>query len=121
MPTPTSDGERLYIIDDRGIALSLRVRDGSTVWDRTRIEPGTYSASPVLADGKIYATSEEGTTTVLKAGRRLRDPGSEPAGRLHAGIACGGWQSDLHPHGRVPILHRQELKLVTRLRSQRPD
>ena len=68
VPTPTSDGERLYIIDDRGIALSLRVSDGSTVWDRTRIEPGTYSASPLLADGKIYATSEEGTTTVLKAG-----------------------------------------------------
>ena len=68
VPTPTSDGERLYIIDDRGIALNLRVRDGSTIWDRTRIEPGTYSASPVLADGKIYAISEEGTTTVLKAG-----------------------------------------------------
>ncbi len=68
VPTPTSDGKRLYIIDDRGIALSLNVRDGSTVWDRTRIEPGTYSASPLLADGKIYAISEEGTTTVLKAG-----------------------------------------------------
>ena len=68
VPTPTSDGERLYIIDDRGIALSLNVPDGSVVWDRTRIEPGTYSASPLLADGKIYAVNEEGTTTVLKAG-----------------------------------------------------
>ena len=68
VPTPTSDGERLYIIDDRGVALCLRVRDGSIVWERTRIEPGTYSASPLLADGKIYAISEEGATTVLKAG-----------------------------------------------------
>lgn len=68
VPTPTSDGERLYIIDDRGIALCLRVQDGSIVWDRTRIEPGTYSASPLLADGKIYATSEDGTTSVLNAG-----------------------------------------------------
>ena len=68
VPTPTSDGERLYIIDDRGISLNLKVSDGSTIWDRTRIEPGTYSASPLLADGKIYAISEEGTTTVLKAG-----------------------------------------------------
>ena len=68
VPTPTSDGERLYIIDDKGISLNLRVSDGSTLWDRTRIEPGTYSASPLLADGKIYAISEEGTTTVLKAG-----------------------------------------------------
>ena len=68
VPTPTSDGERLYIIDDRGVALCLRVRDGSVVWDRSRIEPGTYSASPLLADGKIYAVNEEGATTVLKAG-----------------------------------------------------
>lgn len=71
VPTPTSDGEQLYIIDDKGIALSLKVRDGSTVWDRTRIEPGTYSASPLLADGKIYAISEEGATTVLKAGEEF--------------------------------------------------
>jgi outer membrane protein assembly factor BamB len=68
VPTPVSDGERLYIIDDKGVALSLGVKDGSTIWERSRIEPGTYTASPVLADGKIYATSEDGTTTVLKAG-----------------------------------------------------
>lgn len=68
VPTPTSDGERLYIVDDKGIVLCLRVSDGSTIWDRQRIEPGTYSASPVLADGKIYAISEDGSTSVLRAG-----------------------------------------------------
>ena len=71
VPTPTTDGERLYIVDDRGIALCLRVKDGETVWDRSRLEPGTYSASPVLADGKIYATSEDGTTTVFRAGDKF--------------------------------------------------
>lgn len=68
VPTPTSDGERLYVVDDRGIALCLRVADGKTVWDRSRLEAGTYSASPLLADGKIYATNEDGTTTVFKTG-----------------------------------------------------
>ena len=68
VPTPTSDGERLYIIDDRGVAICLRVSDGGVIWDRQRIEPGTYSASPILADGKIYAISEDGTTSVLRAG-----------------------------------------------------
>ena len=71
VPTPTTDGERLYIVDDRGIALCLRVKDGETIWDRSRLEPGTYSASPVLADGKIYATSEDGTTTVFRAGDKF--------------------------------------------------
>ena len=72
VPTPTSDGERLYIIDDKGVALAFGVKDGSTVYDRTRIDPGIYSASPVLADGKIYATSEDGTTTVIAAGSEFK-------------------------------------------------
>lgn len=72
VPTPASDGERLYIIDDRGVALCLNVKDGATVYDRSRIEPGTYSASPVLADGKIYATSEDGATSVLAAGPEFK-------------------------------------------------
>ena len=71
VPTPTTDGERLYIVDDRGIALCLRVKDGETVWGRSRLEPGTYSSSPVLADGKVYATSEDGTTTVFRAGDKF--------------------------------------------------
>ncbi len=72
VPTPTSDGERLYIVDDKGVALCLRVADGSTVWDRSRLEPGTYSSSPVLADGKVYATNEDGTTTVFEAGDKFK-------------------------------------------------
>lgn len=72
VPTPTTDGENLFIIDDRGIALCLKVKDGSTVWDRSRIEPGTYSASPLLADGKIYAISEDGATSVIEAGEEFK-------------------------------------------------
>ncbi len=72
VPTPTSDGERLYIIDDKGVALAFGVKDGSTIYGRTRIEPGIYSASPLLADGKIFATSEDGTTTVIAAGGEFK-------------------------------------------------
>ena len=68
VPTPTTDGKTLYVVNDRGIVVSLDPESGETVWKRQRIEPGTYSSSPLLADGKIYATSEDGATTVLKAG-----------------------------------------------------
>ncbi len=68
VPTPTRDGKIIYVINDRGIAIAFDAKTGDVVWDRKRIEPGTYSSSPILADGKIYATSEDGTTTVLKAG-----------------------------------------------------
>ena len=107
VPTPTSDGERLYIIDDRGISLNLRVSDGSTIWDRTRIEPGTYSASPLLADGKIYAISEEGTTTVLKAGDEFEILAVNRLDDYTLASPAVAGESDLHPHGRVPVLHRQ--------------
>ena len=38
------------------------------VYQGQRLQLGTYSSSPLLADGKIYATNEEGTTTIVKAG-----------------------------------------------------
>ena len=72
VPTPTTDGKIIYVINDRGIAVALDAATGAVIWDRQRIEPGIYSSSPLLADGKIYATSEDGVTTVLAAGRTFK-------------------------------------------------
>jgi hypothetical protein len=36
-----------------------------------RLTPGTYSASPVLADGKIYITNEDGVASVYRAGSKF--------------------------------------------------
>ncbi|MBX5494434.1 MAG: PQQ-like beta-propeller repeat protein [Bryobacteraceae bacterium] len=68
VPTPVTDGKYFYSINDRGIVYCLDAKTGKEIYGGKRIKPGTYSASPVLADGKIYITSEEGITTVLKAG-----------------------------------------------------
>ena len=38
------------------------------VYGPERLKPAIYSASPVLADGKIYVTNEEGLTSVFRAG-----------------------------------------------------
>ena len=46
----------------------LDAKTGKSVYGPVRIKSGTYSASPILGDGKIYITSEEGLTTVVKAG-----------------------------------------------------
>ena len=32
------------------------------------MRPGTYSASPVVAGGRVYVVSEDGVTTVFEAG-----------------------------------------------------
>jgi outer membrane protein assembly factor BamB len=55
----------VYATADRGIAYCWRASDGKEMW-RERIG-GKYSASPLLVGGKIYATNEQGTTTVFEA------------------------------------------------------
>lgn len=68
VPTPVTDGKYFYIVRDNGTVYCLDAKTGAEIWGGVRIRPGTYSSSPVLADGKIYATSEDGVTTVFKAG-----------------------------------------------------
>ena len=71
VPTPVTDGKYFYIINDRGIVWCLDAKTGAEVYGQQRIKPGTYSGSPVLADGKIYITNEDGLTTVLAAGPKF--------------------------------------------------
>ncbi|MBI1984334.1 MAG: PQQ-like beta-propeller repeat protein [Acidobacteria bacterium] len=66
VPTPVSDGKYFYSVNDKGIVWCLDAKTGKTIWGPERIAPGTYSASPVLADGKLYVTNEDGLTTVIK-------------------------------------------------------
>jgi outer membrane protein assembly factor BamB len=68
VPTPTTDGKYIYVLGDNGIMNCIEAATGSVAYQGKRIENGTYSASPLLADGKIYCVSEDGTTTVVKAG-----------------------------------------------------
>ncbi|MCS7024358.1 MAG: PQQ-like beta-propeller repeat protein [Bryobacteraceae bacterium] len=71
VPTPVTDGRRLWVVNDRGIVYCLDLRTGKEIWGPERIRAGTYSASPVLADGKIYVTNEDGVTTVFRAADRF--------------------------------------------------
>jgi outer membrane protein assembly factor BamB len=68
VPTPVTDGTYLYSINDRGIMYVLEATTGKTVYGPQRLRSATYSASPVLADGKIYITDEDGVTSVVQAG-----------------------------------------------------
>ena len=68
VPTPVSDGTYLYVINDRGIMSCLDSLSGKEIYGRQRLPSSTYSGSPVLADGKIYITNEDGVTAVVKAG-----------------------------------------------------
>ena len=72
VPTPTSDGKLIYTVTDRGVAYALDAQSGKIVYGPERLKTDSYSASPVLAEGKIYITSEnEGLTSVYRAGPKF--------------------------------------------------
>ena len=71
VPTPVTDGKYFYVVNDKGVVWCLDAKTGAEIYGQQRIKPGTYSGSPVLADGKIYVTNEDGVTTVMKAGPKF--------------------------------------------------
>ena len=69
-PSPLLVGDELYLVTDAGIASCLDARTGEIVWQQ-RLN-GTFSASPVFADGRIYFLAEDGVATVLAPGRQYQ-------------------------------------------------
>jgi len=69
-PSPIIVGDELYIVNDGGIASCIDARTGSVIW-QSRLG-GTYSASPVYADGRLYFPAEQGVTTVIAPGKEAR-------------------------------------------------
>ena len=61
------------------------------VYGPERLKPAIYSASPVLADGKIYVTSEEGYS-VFRAGPKFELLAENPAGYTLSTIAVSKGQ-----------------------------
>jgi hypothetical protein len=66
-PSPLLVGDELYTVSDLGIVRCVDARTGKGHWQE-RLE-GSFSASPLYAEGKIYVQSEEGVATVLRAGK----------------------------------------------------
>jgi outer membrane protein assembly factor BamB len=72
VPTPVCDGKYFYMVEDSGRVTCLDAKTGKLIWGPERTAQGTVSASPLLADGKLYITNESGVTTVLAAGPEFK-------------------------------------------------
>lgn len=69
VPCPLHLGDRLYMIRDGGMMTSLNPKTGEPHYAQERIGTGgSYYASPVGADGRIYVASLDGKLSVVKAG-----------------------------------------------------
>ncbi len=70
LPSPLYVKPYLYTISRDNILYCLQAATGDIVWQERL--GGNYSASPLLADGRIYITSEEGVTTVIEPGAEYK-------------------------------------------------
>jgi outer membrane protein assembly factor BamB len=69
VPSPLFYRDVLYTLKEGGIFSSVDIKTGEYLKQaRLRGAPGEYFSSPIAADGKIYAISEEGKAAVIQAG-----------------------------------------------------
>lgn len=70
MCSPVLAGGLLFYVDDGGIVSCVDPKTGEAFY-RERIG-GKFSASPVVADGKVYFASREGVVTTLPVSREFK-------------------------------------------------
>ena len=66
--TPIVYGDYLYACTDHGILSSYHAKTGEQTFRARLGSGGSFVASPVAADGKLYFASEDGDVFVVKAG-----------------------------------------------------
>lgn len=82
-PSPLLVGDELYFVSDGGIASCVDAKTGERHW-MNRIE-GNYSASPILANGRVLFLNETGVATWVKLGKEFAILGTnEVSGRTFA-------------------------------------
>jgi outer membrane protein assembly factor BamB len=65
--SPLVEGGRMFLLKEGGISTVFETRLGTPLRNAKRVGAGgSYFASPVLADGKIYLAGENGTVVVLE-------------------------------------------------------
>jgi outer membrane protein assembly factor BamB len=69
-PSPLLHDGNLYVIEDGGVATCFNAENGEVIWE-DRVG-GNHSASPILADKKIYFANQEGVTTVVAPGSEYK-------------------------------------------------
>ena len=81
IPSPLLVGDEVYMVSDKGVATCLDARSGEVLWSERL--GGNFCASPLAADGRIWASNREGETFVIVPGREFV---LEATNRLEGGI-----------------------------------
>lgn len=72
---------RLHVVKSGGMSSCYDVKDGKSLWDRSRLGNfGDYFASPIAADGKVFIAGKNGFIVVLEDGPELKVLGKNDIG-----------------------------------------
>ncbi|MEM6469356.1 MAG: PQQ-binding-like beta-propeller repeat protein [Planctomycetota bacterium] len=74
VPTGVMGGDKLFVVDDKGIASALSLSDGRVLWNKRL--GGNFSASPVLVGDLLIFVSMQGELTVVRAGDQFDEVAS---------------------------------------------
>ena len=73
VPTPAATDGKVYVLTDKGTIACLDIKTGKPIWSgQAEKNRNAFSASPIVVDGKVYATREDGTTFVFSAGPEFK-------------------------------------------------
>jgi outer membrane protein assembly factor BamB len=79
----------LYSVTEKGILQCMEPSTGDIIYTK-RLE-GTFSASPLFADGRIYLLNDSGDTTAIKPGRKYEELAHNEIGEpTQASLAVSG-------------------------------
>jgi outer membrane protein assembly factor BamB len=65
-PSPVAAGEELFTVTDKGILTCFDAKTGDVHWSE-RLAGNGFSSSPIVANGRLYVTSEDGVGHVVEA------------------------------------------------------
>ena len=82
IPTPVIYGDLLYVLAINGVLAAYDVKTGQRVYQERVAGGGSFSASPVAADGKLYLTSEDGDIFVVNAGPKYELLATNPMSQV---------------------------------------
>ena len=82
IPTPVIYGDLLYVLAINGVLAAYDVKTGQRVYQERVAGGGSFSASPVAADGKLYLTSEDGDVFVVRAGPKYELLATNPMSQV---------------------------------------
>ncbi len=81
MPTPVAHDGLLYVLANQGLFDCYELATGVEVYRQRLPHRGSgFSASPIVVDGRIYLSSEDGDMFVVKAGRTFALESTNPMG-----------------------------------------